>query len=185
MSTFEFVSSIINSLAWPIVILTIIILLRKAIVNLLSNLSRVTYNNLEMEFAQTLEKLETSLETKVPPSNLQSPRDNEIASVAQISPAASIILAWSMVEQELMSTIKRLAISPDYPPYNSPLKNIGLLKDAGLIDSETEKTLGELRDIRNKAVHGHISDAHISYFDAMKYYDLSKRVTELLRNLRR
>lgn len=187
MNTLDFISSIIKSIAWPIVVLTIAILLRKPIIKILPNLNKVTYNNFEMDFAQKLEEIETSLETKVTAgTNMQSPnakREQEVITVAQISPAASITMAWSMVEQEIMSTIKRLAISPDYPLYNSPLKNINLLRESGLIDLETENTLNELRSIRNKAVHGHISDANITYHEAIKYYELSKKVTKMLIDL--
>jgi hypothetical protein len=189
LSTLEFVSSIIKSISWPTVVLTITILLRKPITKILSNLNRFKYNNLEMDFAQKLEEMEANLETKEIPNNYPQSsnikRDKEIITVARISPAASITMAWSMVEQEIMSTIKRLSISPDYPLYNSPLKNINLLKDAGLIDFETEKTLNELRSIRNKAVHGHISDANITYLEAIQYYELSIKVTKLLKNLNR
>lgn len=171
MNKLEFISSVISSLSWPLVLLTITILLRKVIENLLSNLNKVSYNNFEMEFARELEKMEISLESKVPSiSDSQSLLDEKINTVAKISPIASITLAWLMVEQEITDTINRLAISPDYPPYNSPLKNINLLKEVGLIDLETEKIFGELREMRNKAVHGQISDKIITYFDAIKYH---------------
>jgi hypothetical protein len=185
----EFVSSVIKSIAWPSVLLTITILLRKPIIKILSNLNKVTYNNLEMDFAQQLEEIETSLETNESTSDISHTPDlkidKEINTVAQISPSASITMTWAKVEQEILSTIKRLSISPDYPFYNSPLKNINLLRDAGLIDDETEKSLNELRTIRNKAVHGHITDTDITYQEAIKYYELSIKVIKILKNLKR
>lgn len=189
MTKLEFVAAIIKSLAWPTVILTITIMLRSPIIKILSNLNKVTYNNLEMDFAQKLEEIETNLETNESLDvSLQSSEikiDKEINTVAQISPSASIVMAWTMVEQEILSSIQRLAISPDYPLYNSPLKNINLLKDAGLLDSETQRSLHELRTLRNKAVHGQISDVNITYHEAIKYYELSIIVTNILKNLKR
>lgn len=84
-----------------------------------------------------------------------------------------------------MNTVKRTAVSPDYPPYNSPLKNIKLLKDTGTIDLDTFNPLNELRELRNKAVHGYLLDENISYLEAIKYYDLTKKVTRILRNINR
>jgi hypothetical protein len=187
LNKLEFISSIIKSLAWPSAILTMVILLKQPIIKILSNLNRVTYNNLEMDFNNKLEEIETTLENKqLPENNNQfNNKDKEIITVAQISPAASITMSWSMVEKEIMNTVKRIAVSPDYPPYNSPLKNIQLLKDAGTIDLDTLKSLNELREIRNKAVHGHLSDVNVTYLEAIKYYDLSKKVTRILRNINR
>lgn len=189
MSKFEFISSIINSIVWPIVILLITILLRKPLFNILSKLTKVTYNNLEMDFSKKLDELETNLELKELPSDYSQPANDkmekDITTVARISPAASITMAWSLVEQELMDTIKRLAISPDYPPHNSALKNINLLKNIGLLDSEAENTLTELRILRNQAAHNQVSNEKITYLDAIKYYELSITVIKLLKNLKR
>jgi uncharacterized protein YutE (UPF0331/DUF86 family) len=187
LNTFEFISSIIKSLAWPVVVLTIAILLRQPIVKILSNLSKVTYNNLEVNFGEKLDELNSSLESKnIPENNMQNANSNEdeIITLAQISPAASITMAWSMIEQEILRTIKRLRISPDHPLDNSPFKNINLLKTEGLIDLETENTLNELRNLRNKAVHGHPSNENISQIEAIKYYKLSKKVISILKTIR-
>ena len=187
MDKLEFFSSIIKSVAWPAVLLIIVVLLRKPIIKILSNLHKVTYNNLEMDFTNKLEEIEVTLEDKQLPevNNQFNNTDSEIKTVAEISPAASITMSWSMVEKEIMSTVKRIAISPDYPPYNSPLKNINLLKESGTIDLDTLNSLNELRELRNKAVHGHMSVEKITYLEAIKFYDLSKKITRILRDISR
>ncbi|MFC7319846.1 hypothetical protein [Halobacillus campisalis] len=85
-----------------------------------------------------------------------------------------------------MNTVKRTYFSPEYPPYNSSLKNIILLNDTGTIDLDTLNSLKELRELRNnKVVHGQIPDENITYSEAIKYYDLSKKVTRVLKNITR
>ncbi|KAA0956083.1 DUF4145 domain-containing protein [Planococcus sp. ANT_H30] len=187
MNKLEFISSIINSIAWPIALIVVIHFLKKPLIKILSNLNRLTYNNLEMDFTNKLEEIETSLEdTQLPENNSQlNNKDKEIMTIAQISPAASITMSWSMVEKEIMNTIKRIAISPDYPAYKSPLKNIQLLKDNGKIDLDTLNSLNELRDLRNKAAHGHLSNDSLTYLEAMKYHNLSKRVIIILKDINR
>lgn len=186
MNIYEFISTIIKSIAWPIVILIIAIMLRRPLTKILSNLNRLTYNNLEMEFSEKLEEIQTTLETKngIASNNQTNSKELEIKAVAEVSPAASITMAWSMIEQEIQNTVKRLAISPDYPLHNSALKNIQLLQNQELIDLDTVNTLSELRNLRNKAVHGNIANENISYLEAIKYYELSRKVTRLLRNIR-
>lgn len=185
MNKLEFISSIIKSFAWPGAVLTIVLLLRQPIIKILSNINKVTYNNLEMDFTNKLEEIETTLEDKqLPEANFQlNNKDKEITTVAEVSPAASITMSWSMVEKEIMNTVKRTAVSPDYPPYNSPFKNIQLLKDTGTIDLDTLNSLHELRELRNKAVHPHISDENLTYLEAIKYYDLSKKVIRILKSI--
>lgn len=186
LNIYEFISTIIKSIAWPIVILIIAIMLRRPLTKILSNLNRLTYNNLEMEFSEKLEEIQTTLETKngIASNNQTNSKELEIKAVAEVSPAASITMAWSMIEQEIQNTVKRLAISPDYPLHNSALKNIQLLQNQELIDLDTVNTLSELRNLRNKAVHGNIANENISYLEAIKYYELSRKVTRLLRNIR-
>lgn len=187
MNKLEFISSIINSIAWPAALIVIILFLKQPLINILSNLNKLTYNNLEMDFTNKLEEIETSLEESQLAESISpiNSKDKEIIAVAQISPAASITMSWSMVEEEIMNTIKRIAISPDYPPYNSPLKNIQLLKDTGTIDLDTLNSLNELRELRNKAAHGHLSTEGITYMEAIKYHNLSKRVIMILKSINR
>lgn len=191
MTKLEFTSSVIESLAWPLVILTMAIILRKPIIKIFSNLNKLTYNNLEMDFSQKLETIETQMEAKeitvddIQTSNVDIIKKKDILTVAKISPAAAITMAWSMVEQEIISTIRRLSISPDYPPNNSPLKNINLLVNAELIDNETRNILDELRKIRNKAVHGHVNNEYISYLEAEKYYELAIKAIKFLETIKK
>lgn len=123
MNKLEFISSIVNYLAWPFTVITLVIVLKQPIVKILSNLNKLTYNNLEMDFNNKLEEIETTLEEKqLPEGNYQvNNKDKEIITVAKISPPASITMSWSMVEKEIMNTVKRTAVSPDYPPYNSQI----------------------------------------------------------------
>ncbi|MGE7121822.1 DUF4145 domain-containing protein [Peribacillus sp. NPDC046944] len=183
MSKLEFISSIINSIAWPIVVLTISILLRKPIVKILYNLTKVTFNNIEMDFEQKLDQLESNLEDKGLTENIDYPvnkRDKEITTIAQISPTASITMAWSMIEQEINSTMDKLGEGS-----SNPTHNIRYLKENNLIGLDTEQALHELRVLRNNAVHGKVSDESVSYFEAIKYYELAIKVTMILKNIKK
>lgn len=187
LSSFEFISTLVKSLAWPVVMLIITVILKKPIESILSNLSTVSYKDITMNFSKKLSEIESSLDTKIPSSDASrlSSKDKEIMKVAEISPEASISMSWTMLEQEISNTIKRLSISPDHPINNSPFRNVQLLFESELIDSETKQNIEEFRQLRNKATHGHHSTQGLSINQALQYHRLSKSIAEILKNIRR
>lgn len=190
LTVLEFTSSVIDSLAWPLVILIIAFILRKPIIKVFSKLNKLTYNNLEMDFSQKLESIENQMEAQEMSVGVMQTFDSDkikkrnILTVAKISPAAAIPISWSMVEQEILSTIKRLSIS-DFPSSNSSSKNINLLADSNLIDNETRKAFDELQKLRNEIVPSNPITDNITYSDAEKYYRLSIRLIHILKSLQR
>ena len=63
----------------------------------------------------------------------------------------------------------RLAISPDYPVYNSSIKNIMSLREQGYLDRETCEILDGMRKLRNVAAHGAIERARILSNEAAEF----------------
>lgn len=146
-----------------------------------------------MDFGKELYKIEKTLEKQSAEqtsqnnltSTINKEKENEVLSLAEIHPSAAISVAWTMVEKEIANTIKRLAISPDYPPYNSALKNINLLKDNKYIDTITYELLNEFRHLRNKVTHAHGDGEQITFKEAVKYYELSIKLINQLKDIRR
>lgn len=195
MNGLEFTSSIVNALAWPIIVLIIIFTLKKPLSQLILGLSRFKYNNLEMDFGKELSKLEKTFERQNEPNeHVDEPNnmvgdkketESEILSIAEIHPSAAITVSWTMVEKEIVNAINRLAISPDYPHYNSVLKNINLLKENKYIDIATYELITEFRCLRNKVSHAHNDGEQITYLEAVKYYELANKITKRLREIKR
>lgn len=186
MDTLEFISTLVGDLAWPLVILILILTLKKPISQILLGITKFKYNNLEMDFGKKLTEIEKTLEEKKTITDITENRDewHAIREVAEISPNAAITMAWNMVEKEIKSTIMRLAISPDYPPYNSTLKNIIKLKENGLIDQETENSLNEMRILRNRSVHSNETHIKLTYSEAIRYFEIAKKVISVLKSIK-
>jgi uncharacterized protein YutE (UPF0331/DUF86 family) len=195
MNGLEFISSVVHTLTWPIIVLIIIFTLKKPLSQLLLSLSKFKYNNLEMDFGKELNKLEKTLEEHneyeehIDESNntagTKKENESEILSIAEIHPSAAITVAWTMVEKEIVNIINNLAISPDYPPYNSALKNINLLKENKYIDTATYELINEFRHLRNKVSHAHSDGEQITYLEAVKYYELANKIIKKLREIKR
>jgi hypothetical protein len=191
MDVYSFISAIINSLVWPFVVLVVLLVLKKPLSQLLLSLNKLRYNNLEIDFGKELAKLEKTLEkqTNTKETNIKSDYKNEkeieIKAVAEINPSAAILMAWSMVEQEIVTTINRMAGSPDFPAYNSVLKNINLLLDNNFIDEHIYASINEFRVLRNKVSHAHSSIEQITYLEAIKYYEIAIKIIDQLKQIKR
>lgn len=201
MNLFDFIAKVIESLAWPITIIVIFVVFRESISKIFLTLSNFKYKDISIDFKRELSELESMAEkAEITKNSIDKvdghdkkelikhryrSREEEIEQVALISPTAAIPLAWTMVEDSLMSTIMRLAISPDYPPNNSALLNIQYLRDYGGLDDETFKALNRMRQIRNEAVHGKYSNSNISTEEALEYSQLAINMVKKLESITR
>ena len=201
MDDLEFISSLINSLAWPSVIIITVLILRKTISQVMLGVSKIKYNDLQVDFEKELAKIEYTINQsqdysisdnrllkteKVEINNTSNKNlEQQLKEIAEISPVAAIIMAWSSIENEIQSTILRLSISPDYPFYNSALKNVQLLKENSYIDKFTEQTLTQMRILRNKVLHEDTSNEPVTYSEALEYCKISMKIVQILKTVER
>lgn len=187
MDVLSFISGMIESLAWPVSIIIIIMILKKPIDQLMLGIHRLKYQDLEIDFNKRLDEIDSKIETennKEPKKELKQNNNEleQIETIAEISPNSAILLAWSIVEKELQSIVMRLEISSDYPR-NSPMKNINTLREMKLIDNQTVDGLNELRRIRNNAAHAQLNMRTISSDEALRYYEIVLKITSILKGL--
>jgi uncharacterized protein YutE (UPF0331/DUF86 family) len=196
MNWLEFLASIIKSLAWPTTLVILVVLFRAPVRRALLRLTRLKYKDLELDFGRELRQLEKEAKAiditpQTPKSIAPTKRDSSqflmesAALVQQGFPEPAVAVAWQAVEDELMQATMRLAISPDYPAHNSPLKNAELLKEQNAIDQRTIEVLNRMRNLRNMAVHGGRGAAHVTTDEAFEFLALARGVVEKLQELRR
>ncbi|ASK62453.1 hypothetical protein CFK37_09970 [Virgibacillus phasianinus] len=178
MNTLEFISSIIKSIAWPSVILAIIIILRKPLKKLLNNINRITYSNVAIEFSkglqaarQSLESVKTVFDLNVSGDKSFNKKENEIVEIANISPSASIAMSWSMVEDVINKQL------PDVK--EAPIADISILKVQGIISSDMEAVLIKLKKLKDCAVNGTV-DGKLSYTQSIEYFEIAKTVQGIM-----
>ena len=196
MDTLQLIASIIDSLAWPISVMLFVFIFRTPLQTLLANLTSLRVGGVEIDFGQKIRELEY----KAKAAGLDVPKDasqtklgiqDSAQTVADAMRLASefqgpaVILAWTAVEQELMQAVMRLGISPDYPPYNVPVKNIELLYKQGHLDADSRTLLDQMRRLRNAAVHPSRGITKISTDDAREFIALTEAITDRLKSLDR
>ena len=184
MDKLQLIASIIGSLAWPIAAILLVLILRAPLRTLLGNLTQFRYGNVEINFGREIRELGNKAKAAglyVPedaPRTTQGIRDSaqiiaDAMCLASEFQASAVILAWTAVEQELMQAVMRLAISPDYPPYNAPLKNIQLLYQQGYLEADSYDLLDRMRDLRNAVANPSRGITEISADDAREFIVLT------------
>jgi len=106
MDTTTFIVELIKALAWPAVIVGLILFLRKPLRDLIPLLIRLKYKDFEIEFGKKIEEakaeaaVELSKEAAV--KALPPQPDEKLAKLAEVSPRAAVLEAWRQTEHELV-----------------------------------------------------------------------------------
>lgn len=160
MNTEQFVASLVNSLAWPVAVVVIVLLFREQLGKLLdAPLKRLKAgpSGVELEFDRILSEAAAQVE---PPPQLEPARESataDLADVAALSPAAAVLDGFARVEEKLRA---RLRDAGD-PRADEQRGAIALTRYAGqkqLISPETVEAIRGLAVLRNLAAHGGATD---------------------------
>jgi hypothetical protein len=67
MNILQFIASLISSLAWPVAIVLIILILRKPLSQIILSLQKLRYKELQLDFSQEVSKLVSAADrAKIP-----------------------------------------------------------------------------------------------------------------------
>jgi hypothetical protein len=194
MDWLTFLSNTVASLAWPIVLVVLVLLLRKELGALVVTLRRLKWKDLEAEFGQELKELENAAKN-LPPAETEPTVSNaasgpgstngttDVQAIARLSPSAAVLTSWINVEEAIGHAVRRLSISADAPWHLSPLRKIELLQEWTDIDNDTVAVLHRLRELRNRAAHFSADSPAISTSDAIEYHDAALRAATALRRI--
>jgi len=191
MTLFEFISSIISSLAWPTIVLIIVFILKNPLSKILISLTKFRYKDLEMEFERlqsSTDALPETIENKTIPESeriIYASLEEQIADISPRSPEGAILIAWSTIEAAISSAIMRLAISPEPPSYRSVIHNIECLKKYTNLDKIIFAILDDLRVVRNQVAHAGDGKYKVSVEQALSYGKTAEKIIKILQNLKR
>lgn len=169
----QFVATLVGDLAWPAVVLTALLLLRKPISERLAQLRSVSAGSFAAEFGEAERQVERAVEGELSrseteeaggtaaPSSAEIDRledgFREIALRASENPSYSVVAAWA-----LLADIMAKAVA-DVAPVNrrqrlrggrSAWEMMKALRDQGVISEETLGALSSLRTLRDRVAHG-------------------------------
>ena len=177
MATEQFVVSLVQALAWPIVALVAVLLLRRELPKLLGRLEHVRAFSVEAQFGHQLADLKPLVESTTGKQAgilrpVGTPLVDELAQVAKIAPATAIVDAYARVEEELRQRLVRMGVTRVYQ--TSAPELVRLAAGNNLLPPQTTQAFLGLGVLRNLAIHG--GDTEISAEKAMEYLALADGV---------
>ncbi|MBE1867326.1 hypothetical protein ACMX8W_14220 [Bacillus subtilis] len=205
MSWLEFISSIVKSIAWPIIVLIAVLALRKPVSQLILKLAQlklktIKYGEMEATFEDSLEDAEAKANIsysvdlsdtikEMSVSDLQKTIDpyyeeNFFLQIAEEAPYLGVFMSWHELEVELASVMKRLGdpLSDLKTLANLPYKSFQYLLENGHITKSYYNLFLDLRHMRNIAVH-HQSETVITSEDAIRYRNIAIKVIRQLKEI--
>jgi uncharacterized protein YutE (UPF0331/DUF86 family) len=190
----QFISSIIEHVSWPIVILIIFVLLREQISKLIEKIGHLKYKDLELDFDNVKKQAEAIGNKKENSYKVIKDSESEkvfnsleeqILETVEKAPAAAVLLAWSTLETAIASAVSRLAISTESPSYRSPLHNLDMLEKHSEISKEHVNLLHKMRELRNKIAHEQTITISITEEQALEYSNTAIEFIGTLNDLNR
>ncbi len=183
----ELLIEIIKIVIWPATVIISVVVLRKGILELIPNLKKLKYKDLEVEFEKEAITLRAIIERDIPyiePPDEKLPKLAVSESQVQfstkiLSPPDSILHEWNRLERAILSLLERHKVD------NKLLKSIrsmtNKLWQKKIIDTPTEGALLELNAFRNKIAHAHGSLINDEISSA--YFESSKRMILYLNSI--
>jgi hypothetical protein len=187
MGTFQFISSIVQSiasLAWPLAFFGAVWLFREKVRELLP-LFRVKYKDVEASFR--LDQAEKEVQALPPvhgiPEALPTPEEkSRFDQLAEISSRAAILEARADLE-EAVRQLGSVSDMSDKAKTRSIALIVRNLRNQGVIGSETSALLDDLRAVGNSAAHG--DEKIFSKDEALRYRKLTESAIYRLNDLYR
>ena len=174
MDWLTFLAQVIGSLAWPVTIIIVVLLLKDQIASLFPFLKRLKAGPVEAEFERGIQEAKTEAANLPAPEALPAPMDarrQQLIQIAYINPRTAILDAWQGVEFSVKkAAIQRIGGSP-MPDISSALKMVRELAKSNIITPDDVALFHDLRGLRNQATHA--PDFNPTLESALNYIDLA------------
>jgi len=202
MDWLTFIVELTKALAWPLTIVAIITLLRRPILQLIPDIRKFKFGDLEIDIGKELREVEKQAETALPELKEVTrtvsvvveavgkaegkaevigqagiiDTNDRARRLAELSPAAAVVDAWLELETALRkgASANDIAVNEG----SNPVKLMKALMNLEKVDRQTYEIFDKLRGIRNRAVHARSMDLTAS--QALEYREITKRLAAKL-----
>ncbi len=172
----EYFAAIIESIAWPLAVLVIVVMMRKPIKDLMRLIATVKYRDFEVTFREELKEARAEAEDSgIDISGTRLDENDQIFKLVEISPAAAILEAWKRIEiaarnkvADLVKDQEALEKAQRYP--------LQYLEISGSLIPSTVEAIRRLRSLRNHAAHG--KELGITKTSAIEYVIMANAIAK-------
>ncbi len=154
MSELEFIAALVRALAWPGVVLVVVLMFRLQLAKLLARpLRSLRAGALELNWDLRAAELQTELDDS-PNSGQEGPSGAtaDLASLAAATPVAAVLQAFGRIEDRLRELLV------DQPGPGSAVQLARRAANLDLISPEAVKAVEGAAVLRNLAAHGESTD---------------------------
>ncbi len=160
MDWLTFISNIVQALAWPAVVVGVLLYLRKEFPSIIRFVRKLKFKDVELEFGEAALALAAETKRVVPPIKPDAKVLGEgdeavnlrLGAIADLSPRAAILEAWLLVEAAAADLIRKQT-GPVLTSNPGPLRIREGLRRAEVLTPPQEAAFEHLRQLRNQAVH--------------------------------
>jgi hypothetical protein len=181
MDRLTFIAEMVKAFAWPTTTLIVVIVFRRQIKTLLSQLKKVKAGPAEAEFDRELRELARETEDQPLPTNAVSPSSPErqkLLQLAEINPRSAVIEAWHTVEFAARRVVEAFEPSATVRDLQSSSALLRSLNRHEILNRDEASLFNELRALRNQAVH--VPDFSPAYDAVLNYINLALRLKAAL-----
>ncbi|MBI1732668.1 MAG: hypothetical protein HYR49_07885 [Gammaproteobacteria bacterium] len=185
MNWLTFIATLVDSLAWPAVVIAILFIVRERLPEMVTALRRLKYKDLELEFETSTAAIEKKSEEALPSvtkavtfaGSTEDDERNRLTQIAEISPRSAILEAWLLVERAAVDVIRKRGIS-NLKSMPGPMQLRDYLRKGELLNETLLGLFEELRFLRNEAVH--VSDAQFTPKAVVNYIRVALKMAGYL-----
>jgi hypothetical protein len=153
-SVLGFISQIISSLAWPITLLTCVLLLKRHLLALIPLVRTVKYSDVEIRFGQEVAELNRTTDIADLPPQQGNPKQNQwesLSRLAEVRPRTAIRSAWGQVESSIRELAKKKNTEITDAAEGMPMVIGAILLNQGVLTSQQYELMQKLRMLYHEA----------------------------------
>lgn len=184
MNMLEFISSLIQSVTWPLVVTTMVILFREHLVQFIYSIRRISFREVRVDVGDRLTEIESTTDGQAL-SLAHEPADKQpegfkelqkqVEEVSAVCPKASILYTWAIVEKELRAIIEQHSFLS-----NRLVSDWKWLKKKKVLDRHMIKLLYKLHHLHEDVATN--QKAHeVTPTDAKRFFELAQAVLKVIR----
>jgi len=177
MDWLTFIAELTGSLAWPLVVISVVLLFQAKIKKLVDRIKKGKFGPAEFEFEEALKELQhETAELPPPPASPAGTRPIVVTADAR----STVLNAWLEVETALLRLARTTkVVNPKF--VRSPYQSMRALEKTAIVRSDYAEVFYELRRLRNQATHE--PDFNPSQESLLTFVRLSKELATYLEGI--
>ena len=154
MDILNFISKVVQAIAWPVGIIVVVLILKGPIIERFRHIKSLNYKGFQVDFGKELESVKQEANTQLPlPENSTIETNEKLKELASLSPRGAVLEAWINVEAALKAAASRHGLIDDKINPFSANHVIFQLEVSGDIGKGVVNMFKKLKHLRNEAVH--------------------------------